>query len=237
LKNLFKSYIHSIEEIEGGFCELVIKSPLLAKKLNWWQFVKIQNYLSSSVDLIEPIPLSPVKIDKENDLVHFVIEKVGLSTKMLCESSRPGDQILAVPSFNYQPFNIFDLFSGKKVLFLCERISNYLNLILFQEVSKISDVLFFNKFDDCVSHDVQKINRFYDYEDLDDVIEEYNSPSDRIIVWGLKSFWMKEKKAIFVRNNTNKMQCMMNGICGRCIKSDGSGGYVFMCGRSRYFVE
>ncbi len=88
-----KAKVHSIKEISSDLIDLVIKSPFAARNYRPGQIFRLQNFAYSSDKVLKPLALSPYEVNKERGLIHFVISKIGRSTR-LCSNLKAEEEVI-----------------------------------------------------------------------------------------------------------------------------------------------
>ena len=243
-----KTYVHSISKFSESLTELIIYSPRLIKTIDIGEFIKFQNYHKSDFFLSEPVALTPVYLNYKENLVYFMINEIGSSTKIL-SNLKHGEKIVTMGAIG-STFNL-NIFNNKKVLFICEDFLHYLNLFLLTELfnKKITQNITF------ISNDLEKIPDFYKQIILkhsNKMIDCYNNDQKMIhlidglyenfdyIILGIKNSGVQShicNLPIKIINFINApLQCMMHGICSKCVQQDKNGEYFFNCGRARYIL-
>ena len=137
----------------------------------------------------------------------------------------------------------------KNVLFICENFLHYLNLFLLTEIfnKKITQNITFisndlekipsfykeivlknsNKTIDCADNDQKMMNEIDSlYKNFDYIILGIKNPNIQNHIYNLPI------KIINLINTP--LQCMMNGVCSKCVQQDKNGEYFFNCGKARY---
>ena len=241
-----ETYVHSISKLSESLTELIIHSPRLIKTIDIGEFVKFQNYYKSDFYLSEPVALTPVYLNYKENLVHFMINEIGSSTKILT-NLKHGEKIVTMGAVGSK-FNL-NIFNNKNVLFICENFLHYLNLFLLTEIfnKKITQNITF------ISNNLEKMPDFYkqvilkhsdkvidccdDSQKMIDMINSLYQNFDYIIL-GIKNSDIQNyiyNLPIKIINLINApLQCMMNGVCSKCIQQDKNGEYFFNCGKARY---
>lgn len=241
--------VYSIKKINTKLTELIIHSPRLIKTIDIGEFIKLQNYHREEGYLSEPVALTPVYLDYKNDLVYFIIKERGASSRIL-SNLIVGEKVVTMGAVG-EKFPM-EIFKNKKVLVICDGFRHYLNLFLMEKVfddiktakiTLVSDD--FNRIDGLYrerlsrySHELIDCNG--DKSRLENFVEHQTQNFDCIIL-GLKDDNLKKHiyqlpaTVIDLRNAI--MQCMMNGVCCRCVQQDAKGKNFFACGKSRYFIH
>lgn len=75
------------------YLEITIKAPLAVKNYKVGQVYRLQNINKPASLSVEPIALSPFKVEQKEGLVSFVIKNVGNSTK-LCSDLEPSQPVI-----------------------------------------------------------------------------------------------------------------------------------------------
>ena len=241
--------IHSIRRISDLLTEFIIHSPKLIKTIDIGEFVKFQNYLKKGFYLAEPVALTPVYLDYENDLVHFIIKERGASTRIMSRLE-VGERVVAMGAIGEKlPMEVFE---KKTILVVCQGFTHYFNLFLMEkifdtvqsaEITLLSDDL--DKIDGFYRFRLQKYShRIIDCKGnkarLQDLIVN-RAKEFSCIILGLKDDNLKEQiyclDTLIIDLRNAVMQCMLDGVCGRCVQSNSSGEYFFACGKSRYVIR
>ena len=227
--------IHSMKKINNDLFEIVIKNAKLAKTIQIGEFAKFQNYFGQMVD---PIALTPIFIDEKNALIQFVFKVCGTSTYLLSKLKH-GERILFISSLG-EKFDVSDIFD-KKILFICEDIYQYLYLPLLKKLFEQSNEILY------LTRNIKNINCFYtkkivDYANLMEISEigesfEIAQNFDFIVVGSdaMKANDPINFKGKLIKLRKSSMQCMMKGICSRCVERK-SDEYFYNCMKSIYKI-
>lgn len=95
----FISIVVEVNKLSKGITELIIQSPLAAKKFEPGQFFRLQNYEAFAerknglILAMEGLALSCTVKDKLKGLLSFVIHETGTSSKISC-SLKPGEKVV-----------------------------------------------------------------------------------------------------------------------------------------------
>jgi len=178
--------------------------------------------------------------------VHFIVHEVGASTKILGNLQK-GERVVTMGAVGSK-FEL-SIFQDKKIIFACEDFLHYLNLFLLTEIfsKKIAKNITF------ISDNSNKIPEFYrnkiiehadcvidcksDNQKMINQVHDLHKNNDYIIsgISNKNTISAIEKLPIKIINLINApLQCMMNGICSKCVQQNESGEYFFNCGKSRY---
>lgn len=259
LDEQFKTKVVSVTKLSDKYISLKIVSKNAALKWKPGKFFKIQNYETNAIPLngvtnfIEPVFLSPNKVDSSSGEIEFVIYTKGASTELI-RTFKPGDEIyLTGPSGDEVVIP-----KNETVLIAAEGFGNsYMLPIIKAMKENENQIIYFAGFrekDNAFELDELRNNcdEFYPcFKDEISITESIklklndSKAVDRIYVngsTGLMKFINEQMhgslatslgnaKAVGTLNTT--LQCMMNGVCGECLQevkdSEGKSKFVYGC--------
>lgn len=222
LTNFFKfrlkiAKLISIKKI-ANYCLIIIRSPS-AKNFQSGQFFKIQNPES------EPVALTPIYINHQESEIHFLMEIKGSSTEILSQM-RKKEKVICMGPIG----GPFEIFSKKKILIYIDQFLGLYNILpLIQSLKK-------NQCEISLVNLGFNINfNFYNKilkKNIDHIITNHEINFKQFdYIFTNKDIEIKDKSKIIKFANA-PMQCMMKGICARCISQDTNGSYYYSCARS-----
>lgn len=259
LDDKFKTVVTEVNELSGKYISLKIISKNAALKWKPGKFFKIQNYETSAIRLngvtnfIEPVFLSPNKVDTTTGQIEFIIYTKGASTELI-RTFKPGDVIyLTGPSGDE-----IKIPENETVLIAAEGFGNsYMLPVIRAMKERGNKIIYFAGFREMeYSFELDELKEisdefypcFKDEISITDSIKNELKTSrviDRIFVngsAGLMKFINEQMhgglseslgnaKAVGTLNTT--LQCMMNGVCGECLQevkdSEGRNKFVYGC--------
>lgn len=248
LNYLLTSRIHEINILSEEVIELVIHSPLAANNFQPGQFFRMQNYSQDISHVMEPLALTGAYVDKEKNLIHFIILESGQSSK-LCRSLKIGEQVVLMGpsglatkiSTNSNVVLIGGGVGNASLLPIAKALKdNNCTVQYFAAYKNLQDRFYQEKIEEssnvvvwCCEEDILTKNRPQDLSmkgnvvDCIKLVSQHLSTIDMIICMG--STGMMEavqnikseyfgKEARLIISVNSPMQCMMKGICGQCIQ-------------------
>lgn len=238
------TYVTNIKNISDELLEITVKSSFCAENYQAGQIFRLQNFDKEPKKIMDPIALTPINVDKKNGLISFAIFTVGRSTN-LCRTLSIGDEIVLMGP-TASPFPVFH---NKKIIIISEWSRLVLMLPIMSELKKnncniiciasnynsneifykgaiepIADEIIYSESGD-ISRAIDKAKTIHPLENTDHVICNLKDIDIKTVITK-KDFIFRHAKIIC--NLNTSMQCMMKGICGRCIKKTKNGS-VFAC--------
>lgn len=259
LADTFSTKVIEVQNLSGKYISLKIISKNAASKWKPGKFFKIQNYETHAVQLngitnfIEPVFLSPNKVDKSTGEMEFIIYTKGASTELI-RTFKPGENIYLTGPSGDEVF----IPENETLLIAAEGFGNsYMLPVIKAMKERGNKIIYFAGFRDKEnSFELDELSNFIDefhpcFKDEVDITEiivnelDDSKKIDRIYVNGSAHLmqFINDKmhgelskslgnaKAVGTLNTT--LQCMMNGVCGECLQevkdSEGKSKFVYGC--------
>ncbi len=255
----FSAEVVTVTRIAPNLVQLEIKAPIAANAFQPGQFYRLQNFESYATVVqntklaMEAIALTPVKVDKQNGLITFVIVEIG-SSSLIAQYLKPKEKVsLMGPTgtpteipvnknvlliggghFNLALLHLAQSLkeNGNTVFWIAGyRLSTERNFV--KEIENTADHLFWYCADDFNKGNVldgldnlknQEILKKIDY-----LFVMGSTGMQQAISTHLQKIQASLKSSLKTIANVNiPMQCMMQGICGQCLVTTESGS-VFCC--------
>jgi NADPH-dependent glutamate synthase beta subunit-like oxidoreductase/ferredoxin-NADP reductase len=247
-----QSTIQKVNIISDDITEIIVKSETCSNNFKPGQFFRLQNFSNDLKSTSEPLALTGYSIDREKNLLSFIIQNIGTSST-LCSSLKEGDSIILMGPTG-EPTKIV---SNQNVLLIGGGIGNALLIPIASALKengckvtfisgyrKHSDLIFADKIEGVADNIVRSFEEDKDnpgtiinalkgakeHEILEDIDHIYCNGSDIMM-----NVILKHKESLFPNTEitysiNSPMQCMMKGICGQCIqKTNDVNGYIFSC--------
>lgn len=243
------STISAINYLSDNIIELIIHSPILARRFKPGQFFRLENYSRKPHLSMEPIALTGAYTDGDN--LSLIILESGLSGK-LCRNFKVGERV-ALMGPTGTPTEIY---RNKDVLLVGGGLGNVTLLSIGKALrengchvtyiagyKKIKDRFYPEKISEsadkviwcCEESELSKSSE----QDLSikgtviDAIHLMPRQVEGIICAGSSAMMAAVQEILSEANVTcsinSPMQCMMKGICGRCIQKTTEDTYIFSC--------
>ena len=90
--------VHKVSQLSDNITEITIYSKTCASNFRPGQFFRLQNYAKNLHDTIEPIAITAVEVDNAKNLLTFIIQGVGKSSKLISQFKKGDNIILMGPT-------------------------------------------------------------------------------------------------------------------------------------------
>ncbi len=248
----FSSTIHKIINISQDITEIIVNSKTCTSNFKPGQFFRFQNLSNDLKMTSEPIALTGVDINHEKNLISFIVQGIGTSSK-LCSSLKKGDDIVLMGPTGL-PTKIV---ANKNVLLIGGGIGNALLLPIAKalknndcDISFISgyrqhsDLIYADKIESLADNIIRSFE--IDTDNPGTIIDALNGAKINQLLENIDHIYcngsnimmnaiLENKESLFPNTEitysiNSPMQCMMKGICGQCIqKTNDEQGYIFSC--------
>ena len=258
--NTFESTIVQVEKIANNTIEVKVHAPLAAMAFKPGQFYKLQNFETEACTIagikmvLEPLALTPIKVDKSAGIITFVIVAIGSSTAMAAYLKKDEKISLmgpiGTPMEHYKEKTILLVGGGQFNLGMIEvasALKNQDNKVLWLAGYRNTNEMLYG---DAIKASAEKVWICAQNSDAQDSINgtvvdgiKYLKANnqleqvDQILIYGTTPMQKAVKQELENINcntptlcNMNlPMQCMMQGICGQCLHIDGKNTPTFCC--------
>ena len=251
LEELLTSKVVKVTKLANDVTELVIHSPAAAYRAKTGQFFKLQPLMTNHGSIIEPIALSPTKIDTNNGNITFILYSAGASSRA-CSELQVGDAISLMGPAG-KALNI----TNKKLLIIGE---HHLNNVLSQIIhsaginkNNVTHLAFYHN--NTPPHHFSEMKEkalflSYDINSLKQTISQFlkqNSHAIEHMIFALSPQKLRIVQEVItlyapcIKSETlllTPMHCMMQGQCGRCVqyKNINSSSEIFFTCKEQYLA-
>lgn len=256
----FDAKIIDIFKLTNNIVEICVLAPLAASTFQPGQFYKLQNFEANAQNiadfkmLMEPIALTPKRVDKKNGTINFVILNIGSSSAMV-SLLKNGEKISLMGPIG-KPVEIL---KNKTILLIGGGQFNLGMIEVAKAMKKNNNKIFwlagYRNIDEMLyAADIKK------YADklwictqttatektiigtVVDGLQELHTQHlfqeiDQILIYGTTHMQKAVKKVLLDLNFTKSvmcnmnlpMQCMLQGICGQCLCVGTDQTKIFCC--------
>lgn len=258
-KHDLNSVIVENQPISGQITKLTISSPLAVKNFKIGQFFRLQN-LESDIDrIMEPLVISPYKINRVKGEVSFLIRNIGKSSSIAC-TLKSGQQVALMGPAGNSIDTHLAIKENNTIMLLCKNIGTAIALPLLEELAKktqnkihlitdvtdeIYDILSLDSLGENYSNiAVTRVAKDQSIKDLLRSMKVSNELQNIRFIFNYGSDNFEQQAQEYISKYFSKnvqsisminvpMQCLMKGICGQCIqKVNDDRGYIFVCDKN-----
>ncbi len=236
----------------GEYREITLKSKLASENFKAGQFYKLQNYSHKLSNTAAGVALCPINVCKDSNHMTFIIYNAGKSTAILSKLN-VGEEVALLGPVGAESNSYKENEAGQ----LHVIIGSGLSLLYYIEIARALKnnghqiLLIYSEYEDKLSRYLDQLLELVDYSYFTHDFTEINvsaTINDKKLIDFIKKadkFHLGSddyKSKINILNNftnldcKNKivrfkvpMECMMKGICGRCIVPLKNGEHIFAC--------
>ncbi|MCX7343497.1 MAG: FAD-dependent oxidoreductase [Proteobacteria bacterium] len=263
----FKAEVSSVEKIAPTLIKIEIKAPFAASNFQPGQFYRLQNFESYAPVLrntkltMEALALTPVKVDKDEGIITFVIVGIG-STSLITQYLKPKEIVslmgpTGTPTELPKNQNVLLIGGGHfnlALLHLAKSLKDNGNTVFWIAAYTLSsDRTFINEIESASDHLWLFCNDAFNKGNVLDGLTHLNDKGilqtiDWFFVMGstpmqqaIHTYLQTHKQSIkssskMIANANVPMQCMMQGICGQCLINN-KNELTFCCKQQEWQLE